>query len=308
MASGALDPRGAIEPRSNWLSLAWCSPRSMEPSAVSRLGPMLPGNRHLRRHTFVSEPDAEVLVERPLHCERALQLDDALAAHPGRGVAVKRFGHRDVCIKLRGAGLPSRGLRVVPGLRRLPWAWSPKKSVLHKTISAIRAETWEAIKRTLLASARRAKIEGGSVVRLDSTVTAALMHSPSDSSLLWDAVRVMVRLLKQAEAWMGEVARAWCDHRRAAKKRWQAIAFTRGRPKRVLLYRELIKIARTALAYLRKAAARLSGSTNPARHEPRGCASSRLAGRGPGGRHRAGAGDQGPDQPRGRVCRHEPHP
>src|SRR5438067_8332389 len=67
---------------------------------------------------------------------------------------------------------------------RLPWAWSPKKSVLHKTIGAIRAETWEAINRSLLASARQEKIEDGSVVRLDSTVTAALMHQPSDSSLL----------------------------------------------------------------------------------------------------------------------------
>src|SRR5947207_10347597 len=50
-------------------------------------------------------------------------------------------------------------------------------------------------------------------------------------------------------------------HRRAAKRRWQAIEFTRGRPKRVPLYRELVKIARTTLAYLREAAARLSGST-----------------------------------------------
>jgi transposase, IS5 family len=147
---------------------------------------------------------------------------------------------------------------------RLPWAWSPKRSVLHKTISAIRAGTWEAINRILLASARQEKIEDGSIVRLDSTVTAALMHEPSDSSLLWDAVRVMVRLLKRAQAWMGEVARVWRDHRRAAKKRWQAIEFTRGRPKRVPLYRELIKIARTTLFYLRDAAARLSGSANPA--------------------------------------------
>src|SRR3954453_23661536 len=147
---------------------------------------------------------------------------------------------------------------------RLPWPWSPKKSVLHKTSSAIRAETWEAINRGLLASARREKIEDGSVVRLDSTVTAALMHEPSDSSLLWDAVRVMVRLLKQAQAWMGDIVRAWRDHRRAAKKRWRAIEFTRGRPKRAPLYRELIKIARTTLAYLRDAAARLSGSTQRA--------------------------------------------
>src|SRR3982750_4974715 len=90
---------------------------------------------------------------------------------------------------------------------RLPWPWSPRKSVLHKTISVIRAETWEAINRTLLASARQEKIEDGSIVRLDSTVTAALMHEPSDSSLLWDAVRGMVRLLKQAQAWMGGIGR-----------------------------------------------------------------------------------------------------
>ena len=68
---------------------------------------------------------------------------------------------------------------------RLPLAWSPRKSVLHKTISAIQAETWEAVNRTQLASARQEKIEDGSVVRLDSTVTEALMHEPSDSSLLW---------------------------------------------------------------------------------------------------------------------------
>jgi transposase, IS5 family len=77
-------------------------------------------------------------------------------------------------------------------------------------------------------------------------------------------VRVMARMLRRAQAWIGDVARAWRDHRRAAKKRWQAIEYTRGRPKRVPLYRALIKIVRTTLAYLRDAAARLSGSTNPA--------------------------------------------
>jgi IS5 family transposase len=39
---------------------------------------------------------------------------------------------------------------------RLPWAWSPKKSVLQKTISAIRAETWRrSIGRCLRAPGRR---------------------------------------------------------------------------------------------------------------------------------------------------------
>ena len=146
---------------------------------------------------------------------------------------------------------------------RLPLAWSPKRSVLQKTIGAIRAETWEAINRTLLSSARQEKLEEGSVVRLDSTVTAALMHEPSDSSLLWDAVRVMVRLLKQADAFLGGAGRAWRDHCRAAKQRWRAIEFTRGRPQRVQLYRELIKITRTTLAYLHGAAAQSARASSP---------------------------------------------
>jgi transposase, IS5 family len=83
---------------------------------------------------------------------------------------------------------------------RLPLSWSPQKSVLQKTISAIRPETWERINRTLLSGARQAKLEDGAVVRLDSTVTSALMHEPSDSSLLWDAVRlIMARSLPRSQ-------------------------------------------------------------------------------------------------------------
>jgi IS5 family transposase len=139
---------------------------------------------------------------------------------------------------------------------RLPLSWTPKKSVLHETISAIRAETWEAINRAVLVSAREAKIEFGRMVRVDSTVTAALMHDPSDSSLLWDAVRVMVRLLKEADTLIGG-GLVWHDHHRAAKKRARAIKFTRGRPHRLQHYRALIKITRATLAHVDQAAKQL---------------------------------------------------
>jgi transposase, IS5 family len=144
---------------------------------------------------------------------------------------------------------------------RLPLAWTPKKSVLQRTISAIRAETWEAINRVLLASARQEKIETGKVVRLDSTVAAALMHEPSDSSLLWDAVRVMVRLLRAADALVGGLE--WRNHRRAAKKRAQAIKYGRGRENRVQHYRELIKLTRATLAYADEAATRVWRAADP---------------------------------------------
>jgi IS5 family transposase len=131
----------------------------------------------------------------------------------------------------------------------------------------IRAETWEAINRILLASARQAKVETGKVVRLDSTVTAALLHEPSDSSLLWDAVLVMVRLLKVAEALIGGHL-VWRDHQRAAKKRARAIEYTRGRPNRVPHYRELIQLTRATLAYADQAAAQLSQAPDPVMAAP----------------------------------------
>jgi transposase, IS5 family len=145
---------------------------------------------------------------------------------------------------------------------RLPLSWTPKKSVLHKTISAIRAETWEAINRILLDSARQEKVETGKVVRLDSTVTAALMHEPSDSNLLWDAVRVMARLLRVADALIGGRL-VWRDHRRAAKKRARAIEYTRGRPNRAQHYRELIRLTRATLAYADQAAMQLWQAPDP---------------------------------------------
>lgn len=67
---------------------------------------------------------------------------------------------------------------------RLTLAWSPKKSVLQRTTNAIRPATWEAVNRALVASAQHEKLETGAAVRIDSTVTAVLIHEPSDSALL----------------------------------------------------------------------------------------------------------------------------
>jgi IS5 family transposase len=140
---------------------------------------------------------------------------------------------------------------------RLPLSACPKKSVLHKTVSAIRAETWERINRALLHSAKQEKVESGTVVRLDSTVCKALMHEPSDSSLLWDSVRVMVRLLEQASALPGGEAVPWHNHRRLAKKRALAIRYARGKASKTKLYRELIAATEATVTSLRRAARQL---------------------------------------------------
>jgi IS5 family transposase len=141
---------------------------------------------------------------------------------------------------------------------RLPFSWSPQKSVLHKTISAIGAASWEAINRAVVSSARQEKLESGAVVRFDSTVTKALMHAPTDSPLLWDAVRVMVRLLEEASALPGAPPIVWRNHRRLAKKRALAIQYTRGKEQKAKLYRELIVATRATVTALQHAAQRVA--------------------------------------------------
>jgi transposase, IS5 family len=144
---------------------------------------------------------------------------------------------------------------------RLPLAWSPKKSVLQQTISAIRPETWETVNRALVASAKQEKLEAGVTVRIDSTVTAALMHEPSDSALLWDAVRVMSRLLRQAAKLPGASAIRWRDRRRFAKRCAMEIQYSRGKHNRRRLYRKLIAATHAIRAALQRAANRLSALT-----------------------------------------------
>jgi len=137
---------------------------------------------------------------------------------------------------------------------RLPLRWSPKKSVLHHTISALRPQTWEAVNQALLVSAQQEKLESGATVRIDSTVSAALMHPPSDSTLLWDAVRVMTRLLRRAGRLPEAPAMRWRDRRRLAKKRARAIDYSRGKAKKRVLYRELIAAVQATRAELQTVA------------------------------------------------------
>jgi len=141
---------------------------------------------------------------------------------------------------------------------RLPLWWSPKKSVLHKTISALSAASWEAINRAVVSSARQKKLEGGATIRIDSTVTRALMHAPTDSSLLWDAVRVMVRLLKQTSSLPGASPIIWRNHHRLAKKRALAIQYSRGKAQKEKLYRDLIAATRATVTALQHATQRLA--------------------------------------------------
>ncbi len=122
----------------------------------------------------------------------------------------------------------------------------------------------------LLRDAKHEKVELGKKVRIDSTVTETDIHAPSDSTLLWDSVRVMVRLLEAAQSLPGTPAIEFRNHRRRAKQRARAIRYTRGKDKKAALYRDLIKVTTQTLGYLEQAKMILSvtGSATLASWKP----------------------------------------
>ena len=147
---------------------------------------------------------------------------------------------------------------------RLPLAILPKKAVLQRTISRIREATWEKINHALLGHAQAGGLERGQVIRMDSTATDSTIHEPSDSSLLWDSVRVLVRLFDQAQEIEGATPLPYRNHQRRAKKRMRTIHYTRGLDKKAALYQDLIQVTRWTLAYIDPVYQALAGSSvNP---------------------------------------------
>jgi transposase, IS5 family len=124
-----------------------------------------------------------------------------------------------------------------------------QKSALCRNIKAITAETWEAINRILVAHGLNEGIEKGKQTRIDCTVVSSNIHDPADSSLLWDAVRVLTRMLLRIKESSSEINIPFADHRRRAKKRMLGVMNARNEKDRKLQYQDLIKMARNTVDY-----------------------------------------------------------
>ena len=118
----------------------------------------------------------------------------------------------------------------------------PTKSALQANLKALQPTTLEAINRLLLAAAQQAKVETGQTVRTDCTVVESNIHDPSDSELLWDCVRVLTRLQRQARKILGPSQVSFANRTRRAKRRRKEIAHAKTAEDRQVAYRDLLKV------------------------------------------------------------------
>lgn len=117
---------------------------------------------------------------------------------------------------------------------------SPKKKTLQGNIKKIRPETLESINKLIIGEAKKRKVEKGRKVRTDCTVEETNIHEPSDSTLLFDVVRVLDRFLNQAKEAGFEVE--YTDHTTRAKRRMLDIQYSKKSSEREKAYRDLVKI------------------------------------------------------------------
>jgi IS5 family transposase len=124
----------------------------------------------------------------------------------------------------------------------------------------VQARTLEKINRLLVEHASAAGIEDGKKVRVDCTVVETNIHAPTDSSLLWDSVRVLTRLLDRAREYVDV---AFTDHQRLAKRRALAIQHARTNEDRVPLYQALLKATEKTITAAQRTSAAFSTTYPP---------------------------------------------
>lgn len=111
---------------------------------------------------------------------------------------------------------------------------------LQRNVKKIRAATFEAINRIVIGEAKERGVEQGRMVRTDCTVEETNIHEPSDSSLLFDVVRVLARLMRQGKEASYDIE--FVDHTRGAKRRMLGIQNAKNKHERTKLYRRLVKL------------------------------------------------------------------
>lgn len=130
-----------------------------------------------------------------------------------------------------------------------------KKSVLQKNIKTLSSKTWEAINREILGYAADQDIDKGRWTRIDCTVVESNIHEPTDSSLLFDCVRVLCRLMGQLETssplGLFTTSFRFRNHQRVTKRRLLTIQYAKNKSQRLQPYKDLLKYTRKTLASAR---------------------------------------------------------
>ena len=137
---------------------------------------------------------------------------------------------------------------------------APRRSTLQANIKQIKPTTLEMINRMVVREAVDRKVESGTKVRIDCTVVDSNIHHPTDSTLLRDCVRVLVRLMKRARWW---VPTQFVNHLKRVRRRVLEILNAKAHRFMIPKYREVLKLTSRTLESAKKVIADLGPISKP---------------------------------------------
>jgi len=151
---------------------------------------------------------------------------------------VKNWNYRELRERIADGYTLRRFTRFFSGL-------VPKHDAFNRAFNRLTPATLEAINEIVVKSAVELGLENGKKLRVDTTVVETDIHHPTDSTLLWDTVRVITRLVGHLDDLLPDGVPGFTRRTRSARRRMQEIQrmTARERDKQLVpKYRELICI------------------------------------------------------------------
>jgi transposase, IS5 family len=182
----------------------------------------------------------------------------------------------------------------------------PKHDAFHRAFTRLTPATLRALNDAVVQAAVGLGLEDGTHLRVDTTVVETDIHFPTDASLLWDAGRVLTRLVRRLGEHVPSARRGFADRTRRARRRMQELSrmtpAQRAR-QQTRTYRDLLGVTAGVVATARAAVA-TAHAASP--REP--IAAGLVTGLGQAIEHVCGLADRVIAQTRRRVLEGEPVP
>jgi IS5 family transposase len=130
----------------------------------------------------------------------------------------------------------------------------PSYRAFHRSFQRLSAQTVRALNEAVVQAAVESGIEDAKKLRVDTTVVQTDIHHPTDSTLLWDTVRTLCRLVKRVGELVPELTQGFRNRSRRARRRMLDISrmerAERPRQQR-RKYKDLLEVTEETLAQAR---------------------------------------------------------
>ena len=131
----------------------------------------------------------------------------------------------------------------------------PKHDAFHRAFVRLTPATLQAVNQRVVLAAVALGLEDGKKLRTDTTVVETDIHHPTDSTLLWDTVRVLTRLIGRLRDIVPKDVPRFPSRKRAARKRMQKLqrmTAAQRENQQASTYRQLLAITQEVLTNARR--------------------------------------------------------